>query len=170
MIVLKKIIDPSLEKLGTRAETEVMADLYDYAEKYANKLLLEFELTTAFWEHPVKFEKLINITKDNIEVAVATDDEIYGYVNNGTRPHLIPKGNLPYPLRFKVGGRAKTTPGMIPSGRGAKGTKQVYAKSVHHPGTKARDFDGLIQKRWDKTFAYNAQRAIDKAIRKAGLD
>lgn len=43
------------------------------------------------------------------------------FVNNGTRPHIIRPKNAKV-LRFTVGGQV------------------VYAKVVHHPGTKAKPF------------------------------
>lgn len=43
------------------------------------------------------------------------------YVNDGTRPHIIRPRNA-QALRFMVGGRV------------------VYARVVHHPGTRARPF------------------------------
>lgn len=50
------------------------------------------------------------------------------YVNDGTRPHII-RPRTKQALRFRVGGRT------------------VFAKVVHHPGTRARPFldDALRQ-------------------------
>lgn len=50
------------------------------------------------------------------------------YVNDGTRPHII-RPRTKQALRFRVGGRT------------------VFAKVVHHPGTRARPFldDALKQ-------------------------
>jgi len=49
-------------------------------------------------------------------------DVVYApYVNDGTRPHII-RPRTKQVLRFKVGGRI------------------VYARVVHHPGTKAQPF------------------------------
>jgi hypothetical protein len=44
------------------------------------------------------------------------------FVNDGTRPHIIKPRRPGGSLRFVVGGRV------------------VYAKVVHHPGTRARPF------------------------------
>lgn len=54
-------------------------------------------------------------------VKVGSDLEYAGFVNDGTRPHIIRPRNAQV-LRFRVGGRL------------------VYAKVVHHPGTRARPF------------------------------
>lgn len=54
-------------------------------------------------------------------VKVGSDLEYAGFVNDGTRPHII-RPRSAQVLRFRVGGRF------------------VYAKVVHHPGTRARPF------------------------------
>jgi phage gpG-like protein len=59
---------------------------------------------------------------------IGSDVEYAAFVNDGTRPHIIRPKNA-QALRFKIGGRV------------------VYAKVVHHPGTRARPFldDALKQ-------------------------
>ncbi|WP_030684284.1 HK97 gp10 family phage protein [Streptosporangium amethystogenes] len=52
---------------------------------------------------------------------IGSDVEYAPMVNDGTRPHLI-RPRRAQVLRFKVGG------------------KTVFAKVVHHPGTRARPF------------------------------
>lgn len=52
---------------------------------------------------------------------VGSDVEYAGFVNDGTRPHIIRPRNA-QALRFRVGGRV------------------VFARVVHHPGTRARPF------------------------------
>lgn len=54
-------------------------------------------------------------------VTVGSDVEYSGFVNDGTRPHVIRPRNA-QALRFRVGGRV------------------VFARVVHHPGTRARPF------------------------------
>lgn len=54
-------------------------------------------------------------------VTVTADVNYATYVENGTKPHLI-RPRRRQVLKFKVGG------------------KTVYAKVVHHPGTKAQPF------------------------------
>lgn len=54
-------------------------------------------------------------------VTVGSDLEYAAMVNDGTRPHLI-RPRTKQVLRFEVGGRV------------------VFAKLVHHPGTRANPF------------------------------
>jgi hypothetical protein len=86
------------------------------------------------------------------------------WVNNGTKPHVIVPRRAAR-LVFKVGGfRAKTVPGAIRSRKGARGKNLVFAKVVHHPGTEARKFDEVIQKKWLVEFPKLVQMAIDSAV------
>ncbi len=59
---------------------------------------------------------------------IGSDVEYAPYVNDGTRPHII-RPKRAQALRFVIGGRV------------------VFARVVHHPGTKARPFldDALRQ-------------------------
>lgn len=52
---------------------------------------------------------------------IGSDVEYAAYVNDGTRPHII-RPRHAQALRFVIGGRV------------------VFAKVVHHPGTRARPF------------------------------
>lgn len=125
----------------------------------AKDIQVDFMVTTQTWEHKVPF--LIQVLGAYRRI-VATDDEIYGYVNDGTRPHRIrPKGKM---LRFNTPFKPKTLPSKIMSGPGGKGTSEVFSREVNHPGTKARKFDVAIKDKWDKEFAVIMQRAVDAEV------
>lgn len=125
----------------------------------AKQAKAEFEKTTATWnkkpdfaiESPSEFRRL-----------VGTDDEIYGYVNDGTRPHLI----VPHGRRMVLfpGGQPKTAPRVISSGTGSPGQKVFTTGPVHHPGTEPREFDEAIAEELESTFAEQIQRAIDGSV------
>jgi hypothetical protein len=55
------------------------------------------------------------------KATIVFDTDYSAFVNDGTRPHIIRPKNAKV-LRFNVGGRV------------------VYAKVVHHPGTRPRPF------------------------------
>lgn len=61
------------------------------------------------------------MTESGDEVRISTNVAYAQYVHDGTRPHVI-RPRRRQALRFVVGGRV------------------VYAKVVHHPGTRARPF------------------------------
>ncbi len=125
----------------------------------AKDIQIDFKVTTQTWDHKVDFPIQQPSAYRRI---VATDDEIYGYVNDGTRPHrILPKGKM---LRFNTPFRPKTLPNKIMSGPGSKGTAVVFSRGVNHPGTKARKFDVAIKDKWDKEFGVIMQRAVDSEI------
>ena len=120
---------------------------------------VDFGVTTQTWKSKPAFA-----TQSNLEGGkVWTDDAIYGYVNNGTPPHVIrARGRV---LVFQAGGQAKTIPGTIASGTGGAGKSGlVFVKSVNHPGTEARKFDEAIADKWRKEYPTTMQRAIDSAL------
>jgi len=143
-------------------------ELEDEANSIADDIMLDFLLTTGTWEHDVKFEKIVQVGPDSIEILVDTDDEIYGYVNNGTRPHVIlPKkegGVLAFPSAYS----AKTTPGIASSHAGGSSGETVFAKGVLHPGTEARKFDEIISKDWEKRFKSRLQEAMKRVAVASG--
>lgn len=125
----------------------------------AEAVKTDFESSTATWEHNVAF----TIQEDGDNLIVGTDDEIYGYVDKGTKPHVIvPKrGRM---LRFTAGGRPKTQPGRITSGAGSKGGVVVIRPRVDHPGTAPRNFSAEIYKRWRRGVQPFIRNAIEEAL------
>lgn len=121
----------------------------------------DFNVTAQTWQHKPTFA----ITSPTpYQREISTDDTIYAYVNEGTKPHEIrpkrPGGRLLFTTPF----RAKTVPGQIRSNQGSKGTTPVVAQVVHHPGTTARDFDKAIATKWDKQFGVIMQRSVDSEV------
>lgn len=140
------------------------------AQQAADAMQEDFEKTTATWDHKVEFERIID-TDPNVEVLVGTDDEVYRYVNDGTRPHLIfPKKKKA--LSFQWGGkgsyRPKTKPSTIGSTPGGPTGPKVARAYVQHPGTKARNFDKVIQKKWRSAFRRRMEQAMSDAAKASG--
>lgn len=120
----------------------------------------DFELTTQGWKHKVVFE----ITEvDDTDLAVGTDDEVWGWVDEGTKPHDIVARRAAH-LRIPTGGAAKTVPGRLTSGGGSRGSVIIFRKRVRHPGTKARRFTQEIQKRWARGVQPFVRAAIEEAL------
>ncbi len=150
LILPKKLIaDPAkLSRALTNALNGVAKDIQ-----------VDFKVTTQTWSHKPDFPISSPSTYRRI---VATDDEIYGYVNDGTRPHkILPKGKR---LRFNTPFRPKTLPNKIYSGPGSKGSTEVFSRGVNHPGTKARNFDKAIKDKWEKEFPRIMQLAVDSEV------
>lgn len=146
----------------------MLAALNKAADDSANDILLDFELTTATWNHQPKFEKLVQVGPDEIAVLVGTDDEIYGYVDKGTKPHIIAPKKPGGVLAFPSGYTAKTRPNVASSSNGGSGGDTVFAAYVLHPGTEARNFDKVIQKDWEKKFKRRMEQAMSEAASASG--
>src|SRR4051794_16967598 len=81
----------------------------------AKDIQVDFKVTTQTWQHKVEFPITSPAT---YERQIATDDPIYGYVNDGTRAHdITPKGGGI--LRFQTPFTAKTVPNQILSRAGS---------------------------------------------------
>lgn len=103
--------------------------------------------TTKTWKHAVRFYSV----RARDTLTVFTDDKIYEYVSEGTKPHLIFPRRAKA-LRFSAKSRAKTRPRVIASGQGSKSGKIVFSKGVIHPGTQAREFHKVIATKWEKKY------------------
>lgn len=148
-IIPKNLFDPA--KIAAAVE----AGLDEGAEGVSQ----DFDKTTRGWNGGVTF----TTTKKPWQRTVSTNDQRYGYVNFGTPAHTIVPRRGKF-LVFFVGGKPKTTPKVIGSSAGSKGTKKVFARRVRHPGTKAREFDTTIADKWNSgPFAELMQQQINKA-------
>lgn len=141
-------------------------ELLNELKKVGREVVKDFQATTATWKHKPKFEQTISL-KGGPSIQVGTDDEIYRYVEEGTKPHDI------YPrkakvLRFKPGYSAKTSPGVIGSGPGGASGKEILRPYVRHPGTKPRNFAKAIEKKWRRSFPDRMQKAMKRAREKSG--
>ena len=163
MAVVMKSIKPKKIRLDVfRLET------LSGMNEIASGMKEDFESTTASWKRKVKFVTLKSLRGGNLEVLVGTDDEIYGYVDKGTRPHVI-RPKVAKSLAFPGGPYSpKTTPNVIGSTAGGSSGSTVHAMSVNHPGTKARNFDTLISRRWQPRFKRRMELAMRIAAAKSG--
>lgn len=153
-----KVIMPPAGQLfeGNRLKQAIVSA----AKSCAAGAKVDFKTTTRTWEHQPEFQAV----QQGDSFLVGTDDTIYGYVNKGTKPHLI----LPRRGRrltwLGTNYRAKTTPGRIGSTRGGNDNTIVWARKVHHPGTEARNFDTAIRDKWAKIMPQRIEQALAAAV------
>jgi hypothetical protein len=124
-----------------------------------------FEQSVEGWEHQVSFATQSQIEGKRARVIVGTNDEIYGYVNHGTKPHEI-KPKRKGRLSFRTGYRAKTQRGSLRSGSGGATGAWVSAKKVQHPGTEPRNFDEEVVRRTKPKFERYCSEEFDNAALK----
>jgi len=166
-IVFKQIKPPKMKNDALRLE------LLNAMRKAGTVIKGDFEKTTATWKRKPKFETIISLTGPGPVVVVGTDDEIYNYVSGGTKPHEIWAGiytgrSNKKALAFPARSSPKTKPGFIGSFGGSRSSETVVRPYVNHPGTKARKFEETIQKRRQKWFKGEMEKAMKRAAMASG--
>ena len=92
----------------------------------------------ASWDHAVRFAVSGSGPDERV---IATDDAIFAYQNDGTKPHtILPRQRRA--LRFQAGG----------------GT--VFARRVRHPGTTAQHWTITIAARMQRRLADRIQQEL----------
>jgi hypothetical protein len=163
MIVMKPIKPNALKSAAMQKV------LKDELQKTSKDILFDFEATAWNWKHKVKFQRLMSIGPNSVDIMVATDDEIYGYVDNGTKSHTIVPKKPGGVLTFRVGGSPKTEPGKMVSGSGSLGTEWRRTKKVTKNKVRPRNFSKKIQKEWDKgKYKNRMEKAMNEAVKQSG--
>lgn len=158
-----KAIKPSKLKVAA-----LRLELLNGMRKAGRGMEKDFKATTKTWTRQPVFKTVISLGRKGPEVLVGTDDPIYRYVSEGTKPHII-RPVRASALHFRGGAyRAKTTPGTISSRGGGASGGSVYAQVVHHPGTEARNFGAVIARKWRKPFKREMEAAMRRAAKKSG--
>ncbi len=118
----------------------------------------DYQKTVKTWRHKPTFYT----TRRGTVWYIGTNDKIYGYVELGTKPHIIAPKRAGGRLHFnRFGFKAKSRVNYIDSYAGQTATKgETFAKVVHHPGTSARNFGKPIAKKREKQFAQLCRAAI----------
>lgn len=177
MIAFKSI------KPATKFKSSVFRDkLRAAADAYGDAIQQDFEKTTATWKNKPTFQKTVRVgnaaggalakrvtgSASGISVEVSTDDPVFGFVDEGTKPHkILPRRKKV--LMFRTGYKAKTQPNVIGSTQGgAEGETAVSQHGVNHPGTKARNFSKLLRKKHQPEFRKAMQAALDAAAKQSG--
>jgi hypothetical protein len=150
-----KVIKPKGKAIDAERIIAGVRKAMDEAKEGAIK---DFQSTTSTWNHKVAFTA--TATRDGYDVG--TSDEIYGYVDQGTRPHVIVGHGGP--LVFQSGYKAKTSPRVIGSSGGGATGAVVFTRMVQHPGTAAREFTETILAKWQTDLPLLINEAIGGAV------
>lgn len=132
---------------------KVKAGIKNALDKVAKDVKADYKATMATWEKQKTEPVVANAGEDSRLIYVP--NKIYGYVDLGTRPHVI-RPKTARRLAFRSGFVAKTSPGVIGSGPGGSFGGFIFAKKVNHPGNKPRLFS--------KTIASKRKNDLQKAI------
>ena len=168
--VMLKAIKPA--KLNVAAMRETLR----HAEERVGRVLLkDFQETTENWKHKVTFKLHTHVKKGDYSVSleVTTDDDVWWWVDQGTRPHEIWPGiytgkSDKTVLAFASAFSPKPKPGSTKSGAGSSGPVDTFRPYVNHPGTEARDFTGQIKRRRESWFKNEMQVAMRSVAQASG--
>lgn len=141
-----------------------LEEIEEAVSDLADEMKEEFEGVVSDWQTDVTFRKEVKIEAGGIVVFIgpASNAAIWGYVDRGTRPHMIyPKnGGM---LRFRGGYQPRTQPGRAHAGPGQAFGEINYSDGVEHPGSQARDFTKTIYNK----FKLELSRVVRQAIKDA---
>jgi hypothetical protein len=160
-VVVFKSIKP--KALKTEVFNQELARVRD---EIATEIAKDYESTVRTWKRKPEFVTEVSMD-GGPKIEVSTDDEIYRYVEEGTKPHLI-RPRRAKALLFPSGYRAKTLVRSIGSLPGGSHGKTVAAQVVHHPGTLARQFSRVIWERWQPRFRQRMTNALNRAAKLSG--
>lgn len=152
------LLEAELRDVTQRANKEIAAEMKD-----------DFARTTASWNtRPAFTQRTVNDPLSS-SVAVGTDDQVWKWLDQGTKAHGIQPKGPGYPLKFQWGGKgsyiAKTTPGQLTSQGGGPSGPTVRRMWVWHPGTRPRFWSVLLQRKWNEQAPVVYRRYIAAWIR-----
>lgn len=126
--------------------------------------------TVREWKNKPDFGETVYNGLDRIEVIVKPKGnkkvvKIFGYVDQGTKPHIImPKIPGTY-LKFRMGYSARTQPiAQYNKGTGQSFGSWASKAMVFHPGSKPRHFLKTYLEDLIPSFQMRIQTAITKAV------
>ena len=104
---------------------------------------------TSGWKKPPTWRGYVRLTASNIYISVGTDNEIFKFVDEGTKAHII------RPVRAK----------ML---HWQENGQDFFAKEVHHPGTKAQNISKEIREIWLGLMPDYFDKYLLEALQKSG--
>lgn len=161
MKFLGKGLGTKYAKLAKAAKPKLLEAMRSVAEDVKE----DFEKTVETWDTKPEF----NIREVRFRWSVYTDDQIYAYVDRGTKPHTIRPKRPGYPLAFQSGYVAKTIPRVIASRPGGASGPMVFTYEVHHPGTEAREFTATIYEKWNPLIPERVDEMLKELLEEADL-
>lgn len=153
----------TLPKSGLLNPGRLTAALEDALDDAAQKVYSDLQRPTSTWKTSVAFQIRRIANGRTIGRTISTANEIYGYVNSGTRPHVIRAKNAKY-LNFGPSS-PKTTPGNLDSTSGSRGPRTTFVAQVNHPGTDPRNYDKVAAEHAEQTFPTLVRLAVKEGTR-----
>mgnify|MGYP001457108663 CR=1 FL=1 len=155
-------------KTGRPLQSSIFREEIEKALKSLEKdALTDFQRTVVTWKNKPTFTSKISL-HNPLSLEIGTEDEIYGYVDLGTKPHII-RAKTPKGLFFKgrtKKGKPKTTPNIVQAFPGQPGEGLVNIMQVNHPGNKPRKFSHWIEKTYKEELDRELKNALERFKRR----
>lgn len=165
----------TLRQFMVATDSVMRQELKSVVEDTSIELKGYFEGVVKAWTTKVRFRRVTRVSPYLISArvfAVGKNKNIWQYVDEGTKPHVIKPKNAPR-LSFKLGYSARTAPGVgkggspnANAGTGQATGDRVFAMQVQHPGTKARQFAKTFNARLSPSYTRRIEAAIRRAVRR----
>lgn len=130
----------------------------------------EFKGVVDDWEHKPTFTSRVIERPRYIRAEVLVGGQhkqIWRYVDEGTRPHVILPRKEGGRLIFRTGYSPRTLPiAQAHVGTGIASGNFVSVQQVNHPGTEARDFGKQIAEDYKPEFRRRIENAFRRAARR----
>ena len=152
-VSLKAIKPKPFQELPFRLE------LVRAGSKIVKDIEKDYSKTTSKWRKKPVWIREVKYEKSRLTFFVGTENEIYGYVDYGTRPHII-RPKTRQVLRFlgsSYGGRGRP-----------KESDYVFAKFVNHPGFKGYGHSKRLQEKWQPEAEKRIADAFLRAAKQCG--
>jgi len=151
------------------ADAKWLENIARYQRSYSVPILKAlFQKTVFGWKEKPTFGYVQIRSANTISIKMyptGAASEIWNLVNAGSPEHPISPKVQGGMLRFQKGYRSATVPGSLQSRRAYRSNPVWTARTVWHPGFKARKFTSLIEKEYKKSFAKEMQEAIKIAAK-----
>lgn len=122
----------------------------------------DFDSSVRTFDNKPNFVRIVSVDGSKITGVYKTDNEVYGFLNYGTKGHMVmPKNGRA--LRFRANYKSKTRPGSIKASGGGASGSYVFSKGHYVKGIEARRFDEQIKEKREKDFV----RLMKSALRDA---
>lgn len=135
--------------------------------KISEEMQKDFAATTETWSKQPKFNTNLSLEGNRPSIEITTDDEVYGYVDQGTKAHFVAPVKAKA-LAFPATYNAKTSPGVIGSQSGGASGAMAFSKGHMVSGIKPRKFSQKIVEKWRSEFGKRMLKAMARAAKATG--
>lgn len=126
-----------------------------------------FLRTVRTWSHKPHFqmEQRLDTGRRRGSVKVWTTDQVYGWIDEGTKAHYVPKSGVAT-MMFPSRSRPKTKVRTIGSGAGSRSNYITRRGRWRVSGITPRKFSAEVKKRRRKPYTKSMNDAVERGVNK----